>query len=239
MRRSWMGAAVSLLVVAAFAASPPRVEAGFITNGSFESPDVPHGSNPVYYVGNSSITGWSIGGPAGNYVEIWDYNGLNASAYNTPYGAQWLWLGGYGSHATISQTVNGLAVGSTYQLSFAISSEWSLYPSGAVVTIDQGGTPTTQTFVDSSSAQSNWNSWSTQTWQFVATSTSATVSFAGMTTTTGYLYDTGLDNVDLTEVSSPVAAPAPPGVLLGLTGAACLAAAGLVRRRKFAVAAAA
>lgn len=234
---SMKSAGVMLAAAVLTTAAPNRAEAGFIVNGSFESPAIPFSSYVDYSAGDTSITGWTI---SGQYVEIDNYNGVYPNQLDTPYGAQWLWLGGYESLATISQTVTGLTVGTTYQLSFAISSELpALYGyDAAVVTIDQGGTPLTQTFTDNatlSSPNSGWGDWSTHSWQFVASSTSATVSFAGET---GHFDgDVGLDNVDLTEVQGPVAAPAPPGLLLGLSGLASLGGFGWLRRRRLAAAA--
>src|SRR3989442_15370284 len=116
--------AIVLAFVAVSGVSPAA--ANLAVNGSFEVNPCTS-STPGQKVGleGNAVTGWFIPASDGTYPWCLQNNVNVYGAGPTPYGNQWLVLGevGTGVSYTIQQTINGLAPGNTYKLSFAIASE--------------------------------------------------------------------------------------------------------------------
>ena len=114
-----------LIGVACLASSSAFAAPNLLSNGSFESPVLPPGSDfLVAPVGGSVIPGWSVVGAAGQNVAIIEalYNlpdaaGINFTAAD---GVQWIDMAGAGINSTegVLQSVS-LPAG-TYSLSFSI-----------------------------------------------------------------------------------------------------------------------
>lgn len=87
-------------------------------NGSFEA-DASGGFDSACTTG---LTGWAVHCTAAPPYLI-----NNATYGNTPYGSQFVAIGGYEDNATswIEQAVSGFTVGNTYTLSWAQSSEYT------------------------------------------------------------------------------------------------------------------
>ena len=198
-----------------FLAISPATHANLVVNGSFEAdPFTANGNYELGLIGND-VTGWYI--PSGNGTYPW---GLQNGAFgaSTPYGNQWIVLGLYSSgfEYSIQQTLTGLAVGSTYDLSFAIASEQNCC-SQAQVSFLSGSSTAAQNFSATNSGQ-YWTDWSTHSMSFIADNSSVTFQFKNINPSTNG-YDLGLDNV----VVEVAAIPEPEiyamlGVGLGLMG---------------------
>ncbi|MGI4954800.1 MAG: PEP-CTERM sorting domain-containing protein [Janthinobacterium lividum] len=240
-------------IILSLAAAPVSAAPNLIVNGDFETTTMT-GSNQIGYAtttttGSSTttnpntITGWSNPGNGYNFLFF-----ANTSTANGQYGAVSLYTaanGGTGGNANlnsptggnfiandggfqtgaITQTLNGLTVGTNYLLSFywaagqqtgytgATTEAWnvsfgnSTQSTGTVTTPSQGFTP-----------------WRQATMLFGATATTQTLAFLATGTPNGQPPFALLDGVSL------VAAPEPASwalVLVGLGGATFLA-----RRRR-------
>jgi hypothetical protein len=211
--------AVLTLVIAPAGAAPS------ITNGSFEADDWSAGLVGDLPGAGGGVTGWTIVGPAGGDVHPEGRaNGFGAGP--TPFGDQWVVLGGYGLGGNyIEQTVFG--DGGEYKLTFSISSEDNggidgLSGIGANVLVSFPGSlvPSAGYTAPPSTGFQGWDVWGTFTYAFLAPAGPLTIRFTDLGSTT--FNDIGLDNVSLR-------VPLPPAVLLLGLGTAALA---LSRRRR-------
>jgi choice-of-anchor C domain-containing protein len=199
----------ALAALAVFAALSPVAHAAveLINNGGFESP-VNAFSGSFITLG-SGLDGWNI--DSGSVDLIKTYWAPASGNYS-------LDLNG-GSAGSISQSF-ATQIGLTYTVSFSMAGN----PDGggnksiqATVT-----TPNTYTFDITGATRANMG-WVTQTFNFVATSNSSTLSFVGNPTNTAY--GAALDNVS---VVAAVPEPATYGMLLAGLGMVGL----LARRRR-------
>lgn len=202
--RNTLLASAALALAAAFGST--AAHANLLINGSFETGD---------------LTGWSD-----------TYGVLNP--FGTTYGAgmdgtYWAWVAGYETPITLSQTVSGLTVGQTYTLSFLQASEG--YNSDQVRVSVNGGPGTifsSPPYIAGGPGNGFWNVWVTQTYSFVATSSTDTISFD----TNGLnlaCCDVGIDNVILS-----AGVPEPAAWALMLVGFGGLGAVLRSRRRTLA-----
>jgi choice-of-anchor C domain-containing protein len=166
-----------------------------LINGSFET-----GPNPGSFLtlngGNTSITGWTVGG-GDNSI---DYIGSYWTASN---GSRSLDLNGL-NPGSISQLVTGLNAGSIYKVSFDLAGN----PAGgpAVKTIDAFIQSSHPYLFDTSSSTLGNMGWITESFTFTATGTSALLSFTS--TTSGFsgnetyptAFGPALDNVTISAV---------------------------------------
>lgn len=78
-----------------------NLEAAPFQNGSFESPGQPAGTGTILSPGDMTITGWTVGGPAGSL----QYNGQGFNGQTAFDGANYVTFGHNGATgATLSQT---------------------------------------------------------------------------------------------------------------------------------------
>lgn len=248
-----MKTAPILLAAALALASPLSVTAAnLVSNGSFESftgtlgNQVPGDGGSRVDPGSSAITGWSVVGP-NNIALVSTPNSYNAF---TPFGSNAVDLTGYGSSglATLRQTVNGLTIGMTYELTFwlgLIKGQCGIagngnceVPNSATATIsgatfqaipfaiDLGTTAPVGRLVNSI-ADSTFGFadriWDPYAFRFVADDSSIVLGFQGGSSGP---YNTflGLDNISLEAVPAPAVGP-----WLVLSGFALMA---LRRRRR-------
>jgi PEP-CTERM motif len=151
---------------------------------------------------------------------------INNNTYgNTPFGNQFLALGGIEDGATsyIEQTVSGFTVGQTYILSWGQSSEYTSSDQLRVSFVSGSATPsqvfTTPPYPGGSDF---WFTWTNESMPFVADATSVDFHFQG---TSAANYEVGVDNFQISGAS-----PIPEPASLGLLSAALLLAFGLRRR---------
>jgi choice-of-anchor C domain-containing protein len=180
-----------LLISALIAATlPVAANAAAVVNGSFEDGTNP-GSFTTVGTGSSAITGWDV--LAGSV----DYIGTYWQASD---GVRSVDLSG-NAIGTLGQTVTGLTAGQSYQVSFDVSRN----PDGGVTPRTGVFKAGAQTFgfsyTDASSTRANMK-WETVSYSFLATGTSALISFSS-DASGGCCFGPALDNVSIAAVPEP------------------------------------
>ncbi|MGH7175386.1 MAG: choice-of-anchor C family protein [Minisyncoccia bacterium] len=183
--------------IAALAAAAPAFAAVSITNGSFETGTSP-GSFLTVSSGGTDITGWNVDSGSVDYI---------GSYWQAADGTRSLDLNGT-TTGSVSQAL-ATDIGATYQVTFSLSGnpDNSTDPSFAspttkVVTADATGA-SPQSYSYDTVAQGNSTSdmkWQTESYTFVATGTSTTLSFASQIPGAS---GPALDNVAITETATP------------------------------------
>jgi Protein of unknown function (DUF642) len=181
--------------------------ANLVTNGSFEFPNiVATNSYALYTTGSTAITGWTALGPANDSVQLTPdtYIGLKASD-----GQQWMDLTGiYGYDKGLKSDATSTTIGSVYTVTFDVGNYLPFGASTLGVAIN-GGTELLFTNTSLAVTATNTMNWASFSFNWVATSSSASISFLGRAN--GALSNNagiGLDNVrfDLAPVPEPAAA---------------------------------
>jgi len=221
------GMTLCLLVPAAALAGP------IVVNGSFETVQI---GAPFVSSNPADIPGWTHSGSPGDGL-LWavGYSDGNGSVTTAGAGNQFVTLGGgFGGpgSAVWSSTITGLTVGDSYVLSFMTATELGtgIEPGGPqtmTVGFSSGSSTSPQSFTSPDSSAAYWRTWVTQDYTFLATASSAVVDFS----VTNQQYDMGLDNVTISQATTPE----PSGLLLlasGLVGLAGVAGQGLRLSRK-------
>ena len=166
-----------------------------ITNGSFETGSINPGSFTFLSSGSTVIDGWTVGGAGGvDYIgTYWTSSDGNRSVD--------LSGGGIGS---VSQQLTGMTVGQEYTISFDLAGNPAGGPlvKGLEVSVDAMGGGLF-TFNTTGATLSNMG-WITQTVTFIATASSATLTFLSQNNTS---FGPALDNVSI--AATPI-----PGALL-------------------------
>jgi hypothetical protein len=210
------------------AMTAPFAHAASIVNGSFEADNW---TSYQYDLETSGLTGWTANDP-GNNSPLYPWGIDDSYLGNTPYGDQFVVIGGYGADlgTSIQQTVTGLVAGEYYTLSFALASEGYAagdYTGNANVRVSMlsGSSTASADYAARLSVNTWWDTWDMFTYTFLASDTSATFAFEDLAMT-GTGYDIGIDNVSI-EGATPMPAPGVLSLLgLGLVGM------GFARRRK-------
>jgi choice-of-anchor C domain-containing protein len=184
-RRSGLGIVIGGSAVLALAGATLAFSG--LTNGSFETGTYLDGGSGFEQLntGDTSLDGWTV--DAGSVDWIGTY-------WPARDGSMSIDMSGTGA-GTISQTFV-TTIGNTYTVSFYLSGN----PAGppAVKTLDvsaTGGTAGSYTFDTTGNDLTSMN-WTLETYSFLATSTSTTLSFVS---TTAGAYGPALDNVVVTE----------------------------------------
>ena len=247
---SLASAVVSLVTFLLVAAQPALAQTDFVKNGNFAVT----GGNTSFqfgtygpYTPTETLANWSS--PNGyNFVclptstvatsvygnlSLWSPVSSPASAngFNNagPTGGNFIGADAAFGQAAISQTITGLTVGKTYKLSFA----WAGAQQSGFTAVNgttenwavtfAGVTQTTPTITV---ANMGFSGWMNQTFNFVATSATDTLSFFATGTPTGVPPFALLATVSMVQVQ----VPEPASMAILLTGIAGLA--GLVRGRR-------
>jgi hypothetical protein len=206
----------SLTVLTALLAAcgSASVQAGAITNGSFESPVVPVGSFLDYASGSTAIPGWTVVGAAGGVSIVNSTTIQLGVSFLAEDGAQYLDLTGDGTNAVegVEQTFS-TTTGTNYTLTFwvgNVDNPANGWGTTSTVNVNLGGL--NGTLLDS--VTNSMTNSTTQTWQMFTTSFTA----SGSTTTIDFLNGdpsgdntNGLDNVSINATSS---VPEPSSVAL-------------------------
>lgn len=181
-----------LIAGAAMLLGAQAAQAATIVNGSFESPVV-GGSSTTYEAGSNALTGWTIGGAGINHI-----------------GSQWVAQSGSQSIdlnddniGSISQDVTGLTIGQEYRVSFYGAANPNEGPSSKLLQVSAAGVNNFYSFAIGTHTNSSMG-WAFQTFLFVATATTETLTFAGLT---GGPAGVALDNISI--AATPI-----PGTLL-------------------------
>jgi choice-of-anchor C domain-containing protein len=199
--RSLFTAALS--VVASLSIAGSALAFSGITNGSFENGTFSGALWDTLYPGSTNITGWTI---ESGSVD------LTGSYWPASDGSLSIDLSGQGPGA-ISQAL-ATTVGNTYTVTFDLSGNPACGPAVKTGTVSATGGSTDAFSYDTAAAGNTLSDmkWVGQTYSFVATAASTTLTF---TSTTGTTCGPALDNVDVTETV------APPPVLEPATTADC------------------
>jgi hypothetical protein len=190
---------VAAALLIASAAHDARA-ANLVVNGSFEADSFGGGGGFTLGLVGNAVTGWFI--PASDGVYPWGIQSGAFGAGNARDGNQWLVLGETGQGGpstidyTIQQTINGLTAGTTYNLTFSLSSELD-GTTVAEVSALSGSSTGAQNFTAPASGGQFWGVWGDFTYSFLATGTSATIQFKDLAVEFPNNGDVGLDNVAL------------------------------------------
>lgn len=178
------------IALAAAVALPCAANAASVVNGSFED-GVDPGVFTTVNAGQTNIAGWDV--LAGSV----DYIGTYWQASD---GVRSVDLSG-NSIGTLGQTVTGLTPGQSYSVTFDVSRN----PDGGVTPRTGTFTANGQSFLfsysDASSTRANMK-WATVSYRFLATGTSALISFSA-DASGGCCYGPALDNVRIAAVPEP------------------------------------
>jgi choice-of-anchor C domain-containing protein len=185
-------AGAAMLVLGAQGASAVTIQ-----NGSFESGSINPGSFTFLSSGSTVIDGWTVGGAGGV-----DYIGTYWNASN---GSRSVDLSG-GGIGSLSQLLTGMVIGQQYTITYDLAGN----PAGAPTTKHLavsvgsmgGGLATFNTGILPSTL--NNMGWITQSVTFIATASSATLTFLSQDNTS---FGPALDNVTI--AATPI-----PGALL-------------------------
>jgi choice-of-anchor C domain-containing protein len=185
---------LGLIAGAAMLLGAPSAYAVTIVNGDFETPIVSGGPFDTYEAGSSGLTGWTIGGAGVNHI---------GSYWTSQSGNQSLDLND-DDIGSISQDLTGLSVGQQYTVSFYAWGNPNAGPTVKELQVSSAGINSFYSFDTTGHSNSNIG-WALQTFIFVATSTTETLTFAG---TTGGPAGVALDNISI------AATPIPGAILL-------------------------
>jgi hypothetical protein len=205
--RRGFGCAALALSVATLTAIAPAAAQNLVTNGNFTTPGVTQSFQFGTY-GNytppQALTGWTSAGgynfvflPTSNVaigadgnLSLWSPATGSSNGFNNagPTGGNFVGADGAYGQANISQTISGLKIGHTYAVSFAwAGAQQSGFTAVNGTTENWQVTFGTQTQTTQTITVPNegFSGWLNQTFDFVASATSQTLSFFATGTPTG------------------------------------------------------
>lgn len=176
------GGAASAVVIASSAGS--ALAAPVNSNGSFETGVAPGVFTTLVGVNNTNITDWTVDSGSVDYI---------GSYWMASDGTRSLDMTGFSS-GTVSQTFPTV-IGHTYEVSFDMAGNPAGFPLEKHLDVSVGGAPESFTFDVTGKTLVDMG-WETNTYEFTATSTSTTLSFASQDA--GF-FGAALDNVVVTD----------------------------------------
>lgn len=185
---------LNTLIVSCIAGSALAGTPNLIINGSFEESSLnPGGSWSVLGGGDTSINGWTTVGGGVDYFGtfITASDGIHSLDINN------LSSGGGISQSFVTQ------IGWTYTVTFDMAANMFGGPAEKIMNVSAGGSGEDFVFdyIAAGSTAQNPN-WESHEWSFVATSTTSTLRFVGVS---GSVYGAALDNVVVTGIPAPSA----------------------------------
>jgi choice-of-anchor C domain-containing protein len=174
------GAAVAATAILGATASNAAVA---IVNGSFEDGAIDPGSFTTLNAGDTTITGWLVGGAGVDYIGTY---------WQASQGSRSVDLSALGA-GSLSQILSGLTIGQTYQVSFDLAGNPDGGSSTKVAVVTDGETTSTYDFLQGANSKSSMG-WTTHTFNFKATGENATLTFSSAEETP---YGPALDNVSI------------------------------------------
>jgi hypothetical protein len=248
VRRGFSASALAFPIVLSIAAIAPASAQNLVTNGTFSTPGVTQSFQFGTYGGYTppqALSGWTSSGGynfvflptstvavgvSGN-LSLWSPVSSPSSANGftnaSPTGGNFAGADGAYGQADISQTINNLKIGHSYAVSFAWGgAQQSGYTAANGTTENWQVTfgSVTQTTKTITIANEGFSGWLNQTFDFVATATSETLSFFATGTPTGVPPFALLANVSVIDAPEPASLAM---MLSGLTGLI-----GFARRRR-------
>tara|TARA_R110000744_G_scaffold337042_1_gene442327 strand:- start:1529 stop:2149 length:621 start_codon:yes stop_codon:yes gene_type:complete len=193
---------LNTLIVSCLAGSALAGTPNLIINGSFEESSLnPGGSFNALGGGDTSINGWTTVGSGVDYL-----GGLIAASD----GIRSIDINNTTSGGGISQSFV-TQVGWTYTVTFDMAANMFGGPFEKIMNVSAGGSGEDFVFDYNAAGSTAQNpNWESHEWSFVATSTTSTLQFTGVT---GGVYGAALDNVVVTGIPAPSALGA-----IGLAG---------------------
>ncbi len=194
---------MKLVATALLFALCATASAGLETNGGFETfvtvsggGSVPNGSFAfaTLNAGDTSLTGWTIGGTGIDLLNNASNGGWNANG-----GQYSIDLNSTGP-GTISQNVTTV-VGHAYALSFWMAGNFAGSPTVKTMDVTAGPTTVTNITFDTTGASATAMGWTQMVINFTATSTSSVIQFSS--TTSGSSFGPALDDISVTAVPEP------------------------------------
>jgi hypothetical protein len=189
-----------------------------VTNGSFEAVQIP---SPFFSTDPTDIPGWTHSGTVGDAL-LWavGYADGGGSVTVAGDGNQFVTLGGgfdVPGSASWTTTITGLTAGDTYDLNFKVANEGGDVggPQTMTVGFNSGSSTGPGNFTAPANGVNYWRFWLPETFKFVATSSSADLSFS----VTNQPEDMGLDSVSVATATPTVPEPSTWAMLvLGFVG---------------------
>lgn len=201
--RNKIAVSIAALSAGLLLAGGASAATNLVTNGSFETTVAPGAEGQLGV--NVTATGWSVPAPNGSYTFLWNAgtadttgainqngnavllwgphdgsaNGLTASS---PDGGNFIGADPAFHNGPISQTITGLIVGQTYQLTFDWAGAQQLGYDGETTEgwqVSLGGAPSQSTGIVTN-ANHGFVPWMTTQMYFTADSTSDTLSFLAL-----------------------------------------------------------
>jgi choice-of-anchor C domain-containing protein len=187
---------LGLLAGAALLLAAPSAYAVSITNGSFETGTAP-GAFTEVGAGGTNITGWTVDSGSVDYI---------GSYWAASDGSRSLDMSG-SSAGQISQVITGLTDGQEYKVTFNLAGNPDGAPATKDLKVSADGFTGLYSFdtTGHSTGTATTMGWSTQTFFFTASGTSATLAFLSLTAGS---FGAALDNVTI------AATPIPGAILL-------------------------
>ena len=197
-----------MVLVAAYLSGPQNASAAVLLNGSFENYDGGQISGNFDFFSENTATGWTDNGVGVYWIEDGAYPNILASDGN-----HMLTLQSYGNLGSISQTF-ATAQGQQYEVTFdhSILSGQGTGPATAQeltlqVSVTGNASQNYTLTAIASPPDFRTSPYTTQSYTFTATGTSATLTFANQTVYTGDLhFGTTIDNVAIAAVPEPASA---------------------------------
>lgn len=201
MRLSCTAVLVSLVYITSFLGS---TRAGILTNGGFELPALATNTATAVWIGDPSLTGWTVGG-APSSVGIGLVNGypaLYSASIGAVEGAQFIYFNGGGGTAggTVSQMFQ-TKPGHAYDVSFNVGKTGSAPGFMEITSVVTAGNGSVLGLLAASQTSTGWGP--TNGFSFTATTTNSTLTFYDTSSATTNT-DVALDNVSVEPVRPPL-----------------------------------